>query len=77
MKMYYVEIINYSCCMYAVTCDLPTQLLDDPVVVVNGSKEIPYREGQFITYMCTPGFILTGPSQVNTKTDLEPARVEL
>ena len=63
--------------MYAVTCDLPTQLLHDPVVMVNGSKEIPYRVGQFITYMCTPGFILTGPSQVNTNTDLEPARVEL
>ena len=48
--------------MYAVTCDLPTQLLHDPVVMVNGPKEIPYREGQFITYTCPTGLILTGPN---------------
>ena len=47
----------------AVTCDYPpTQLLRHPVVVVSGSQDSPHREGQFITYTCPPGFILTGPS---------------
>ena len=46
--------------MYAVTCDLPTQLLHHPVVMINGSQETPYREGQFITYTCPPGRVLDG-----------------
>ena len=45
-----------------VTCDLPSQLLEQHVIVDTGSQEIPHREGQFITYMCPPGFILTGPN---------------
>ena len=48
--------------MYAVTCDLPTQLLHDPVAVVSGSQDSPYREGQFITYTCPTGFVWTGPN---------------
>ena len=60
MKMYYVEVINYcTTFLYAVTCDLP---LHDPVVVVSGSQDRPPIEGQFITYTCPPGFILTGPN---------------
>ena len=46
-----------------VTCDYPpTQSLHDPVVVVSGSQDSPPIEGQFITYTCPPGFILTGPN---------------
>ena len=30
--------------------------------MVSGSQENPHREGQFITYMCPPGFVLTGPN---------------
>ena len=65
--------------MYAVICDLPTQLLHDPVVMVNGSKEIPYREGQFITYTCPTGFVLNGSnSSVCTENgELEPDPGEL
>ena len=44
-----------------VSCDYPsTQLLHNPVVVVSGSQDSPPIEGQFITYTCPPGFILTG-----------------
>jgi hypothetical protein len=47
---------------HAVTCDHPpTQSLQDPVVMVTES-DIPKVEGQFITYTCPSGFILTGPS---------------
>ena len=45
-----------------VTCDLPSQLLEQPVIVDPGSQVIPYREGQFITYTCPHGWILTGPN---------------
>ena len=48
--------------LHAVTCDLPSQLLEQPVIVISGSQEIPYREGQFITYTCPHGFVLTGPN---------------
>ena len=44
--------------LHAVTCDLPLQLLEQLVIVDAGSQVIPYREGQFITYTCPPGFIL-------------------
>ena len=43
----------------AVTCDYPPTRGD--VVVVMGSDS-PLIEGQFITYTCPPGFILTGPN---------------
>ena len=46
-------------CMHAVTCSYP--LLHRPVVV-SGSQDSPPIEGQFITYTCLTGFILTGPS---------------
>ena len=46
---------------YAVTCDHPpTQLLHDPIVMVT-EFDIPKVEGQFITYTCPSGFVLTGP----------------
>ena len=47
---------------YTATCSCPpTQSLHDPVVVVSGSQDSPPIEGQFITYTCPTGFILTGP----------------
>ena len=49
--------------LHAVTCNSPPTLsLHDPVVVVSGSQDSPLIEGQFITYTCPPGFILTGPN---------------
>ena len=45
--------------LHAVTCDLPSQLLERPVVVDPGSQEVPHREGQFITFTCPPGLVLT------------------
>ena len=48
--------------LHAVACDLPSQLLERPVIVDAGSQEIPHREGQFITYTCPPGLVLTGPN---------------
>ena len=30
--------------------------------MVSGSQDSPPIEGQFITYTCPPGFILTGPN---------------
>ena len=57
----------------AVTCNYsPTQLLHGPVVV--GSQDSPLIEGQFITYTCPPGFILTGPnmSVCTGNRELEP-----
>jgi hypothetical protein len=55
---------HYAHTYYAVTCDLPTQLLNDlqVVTVANGSQDKPHIEGQFITYTCPPGFVLTGPN---------------
>ena len=38
------------------------QLLRRPVVVVSGSQDSPPIKGQFITYTCPPGFILSGPN---------------
>ena len=47
----------------AVTCNYPlTQSLHDSVVVVSGSQDSPPIEGQFITYTCPTGFILSGPN---------------
>ena len=45
-----------------VTCDLPDaeQLLHRHVTVVNVSQNHPLLEGQYITYTCSPGFVLTG-----------------
>jgi hypothetical protein len=48
--------------LYAVTCDLPAQVLHHPVIVDSGSQESPHREGQFITFTCPSGFLLTGPN---------------
>ena len=46
--------------LHAVTCDLPTQLLERTVIVNTGSQKSPHREGQFIMYTCPPGFVLNG-----------------
>ena len=47
----------------AVTCDhLPIQTKLNNVNVVTRSQNSPLTEGQFITYTCEPGFILTGPN---------------
>ena len=48
--------------LHIVTCDLPTMLLHRHVTVVNVSRDHPRLEGQYITYTCPPGFVLTGPS---------------
>jgi hypothetical protein len=54
-------MLIYILLFHAVTCDLPAQLLERPVLVDAGSLEIPHREGQLITYMCIlSGFVLTG-----------------
>ena len=47
-----------------VTCDLPDaeQLSHRHVTVVNVPQNQPRLEGQYITYTCPPGRILTGPS---------------
>ena len=37
------------------------QLLHDPVCVVMGSESPPVQ-GHSITYICPPGFVLTGPN---------------
>jgi hypothetical protein len=46
--------------LHAVTCDLPSQLLERPVIVDSGSRNSPHREGEFITYTCPHGFALAG-----------------
>ena len=44
-----------------VTCDYPPQ--QHPVVLVSGSQDShPLIEGQYITYTCPSGFVLTGPN---------------
>ena len=48
--------------LHTVTCDLPTILLHRQVIVVNVPQDHPRLEGQFITYTCPPGLVLTGPS---------------
>ena len=60
--MYNYTSTNIIHMLLAVTCDLPTQLLNFLVTVVNESQDNPYIEGQFITYTCPPGFVLTGPN---------------
>ena len=64
----------------AVTCDhLPIQLLYGNAIVVAGSDSRPI-EGQFITYTCPPGFILTGPNasvcMENREWEPDPGQVE-
>jgi hypothetical protein len=65
----------------AVTCDYPpTQLLQHPVIVVSGSQDSHPIEGQFITYTCPPGFILTGPNMSvcmgNREWEPDPGEVD-
>ena len=48
--------------LHTVTCDLPSQLLERSVIVDAESQVIPHMEGQFITYTCPPGFVLSGPN---------------
>ena len=66
--------------LYTVTCDLPSQLLERPIIVDAGSQEILHREGQFITYTCPPGFILTGPNASvctgNREWEPDPGQVD-
>ena len=63
-----------------VTCDLPSQLSEQSVILDAGSQEIPHREGQFITYVCPPGFILTGPNASectgNGRWEPDPGQVD-
>ena len=64
----------------AVTCDYPlTRLLRGSVTVVTESDSPPI-EGQFITYTCPPGFILTGPNMSvcmgNREWEPDPGEVE-
>lgn len=42
------------------TCDLPTKLLNRPVIVDTGSQDHPQLEGEIITYSCPPGLALNG-----------------
>ena len=73
-------MILYTC--HTVTCDYPlTQSLHDPVIVVSGSQDShPLIEGQFITYTCPPGFILTGPNMSicmgNREWEPDPGQVD-
>ena len=65
----------------AVTCNYPpTQSLHDHVAVVGGSQDSPPIEGQFITYTCPPGFILTGPNMStcmgNREWEPDPGEVD-
>ena len=71
---------NNSIIHITVTCDHPsTQLLHHPVAVVTGSDSPPVK-GQFITYTCPPGFILTGPNVSvctgNREWEPDPGEVE-
>jgi hypothetical protein len=59
-KRVVIIIIMHTLLLYAVTCDLPSQLLEQPVLVDARSQEIPHREGQFIMYTCPTGFVLNG-----------------
>ena len=61
--------------MHAVTCDdPPTQSLQDRVMIMDKESDIPIMEGQFITYTCPSGFILTGPnaSECTRNREWEP-----
>ena len=65
--------------MHTVTCDQPTQLVNDLVGVINGSQDNPHIKGQLITYICPPGFVQTGPNTStctgNGEWDPDPRRV--
>ena len=57
-----IKDVIYTC-IQTVTCIYPlTQLLHHTIIVVSGSQDSPPIEGQFITYTCPTGFILTGPN---------------
>jgi hypothetical protein len=75
-----IIILNFILCIHAVTCNLPIQLLYRPVVVDAGSQHSPPIEGQFITYTCPPGFILTGPNMSvctgNREWEPDPGEVD-
>ena len=64
--MYRHELDNnyYRMCIqyHAVTCDPPSQSLQEPVMIMDKESDIPIMEGQFITYTCPARFILTGPN---------------
>ena len=67
--------------MHTVTCDYPsTQSLHHPVVVVSRSQDSPPIEGQFITYTCPTGFVLTGPNASvcmwNREWEPDPGQVD-
>ena len=63
--------------MHAVTCSYP--LLHRPVIV-SGSQDSPPIEGQFITYTCPTGYILTGPNasicKGNREWEPDPGQVD-
>ena len=51
--------------LHTVSCDLPEQLLLHRHVTVHvdtGSQNYPLMKGQYITYTCPPGLVLTGPN---------------
>ena len=57
-----IKICNVYLLLHTVTCDLPSQLLERSVIVGTGSHENPHIEEQFITYICPPRFVLSGPN---------------
>ena len=67
---------------YTATCDnLPILLLHRSIFVDTGSQDnYPFMEGQFITYTCHPGFILTGPNMSictgNREWEPDPGQVD-
>ena len=67
--------------LIAVTCDhLPIQLSYGKAIVVSGSQDRPPIVGQFITYICPPGFTLTGPNASvctgNREWEPDPGQVD-
>ena len=79
--MHEAQNIHRTYTHIVVTCDhLPIQLLHRPVIVVSGSQDSPPIEGQFITYTCPTGFILTGPNASvctgNREWEPDPGQVE-
>ena len=74
------KLLAYTHNNITVTCDsLPIQLLYGNAIVDTGPASPPI-EGQFITYTCPSGFILTGPnSSVCTgkrKWEPDPGQVD-